>query len=337
MARYAVIVRSLETGRLHVLDAWPEGARSIEVEEIQVRGGRLDELLAVTRAEFEAAVALLETGPLADETGWARIEDTANRYHEVQKAERTGAPLRIASDRLIPERAARRPLRPVLALPPAERRAELAHTDRALAELHAELDAQSAYNLVTRNCVSEVFRAINEVLDANPSVSGMRGVTARLGGHIAGNEGLGFVPFVSADRVADRYRVIETMEWPSHRRRMLQRVYEAEGDGFGIYFREANTLTSTLYRHNADDSIFLFFTDDVVALRPVYGVLNLVAGIGATVVGIPFALFDGGRLLSAGARGAFWSMPELGFLSVRKGSFFFVSDTDRVGSRGKAE
>jgi hypothetical protein len=337
MARYAVIVRSLETGSLQVLDAWPQDASSIEVAEIEVRGGRLDELVAVTRAEFEAAVASLEAGRLRDETGWVRLEDAANRYEEVQRAVRTGAPVRIVADRLVPELSARRPRTRVLAQPPVVRRAALARADREIAELRAELDAQSAYNLVTRNCVSEVFRAINELLEAPDASTGVPQAVARLGGHIAADEGLAFVPFVSADLVAERFRVVETLEWPSYRRQRLQQIYQQEGSGIGVYLREVNTITSTLYRHNAEDSLFLFFTDDVVAVRPLYGVVNLVAGVGAALAGIPLAPFDHGRLLWAGARGAFWSLPELGFLSVRKGSFFFVSDSDRFGTRIKAQ
>lgn len=336
MARYAVTLRSLETGNLHILDAWPADAASIEVAEIEIRGGRLDELLAVTRAEFVAALARLEAGRLRDETGWGRLEDAANRYEEVQRAVRSGAPMRLGAERLVPELSARRSRGDVSVSSPAARRAALAQTDQAIANLRAELDMQSAYNLITRNCVSEIFGLINELLETLEAASGVAQAVALLGGHIAGDEGLAFVPFVSADLVAERFRVVETLDWPSHRQKQLQQIYQEEGGGIGVYLREANTLTSTLYRRNAEDSIFLLFTNDVVALRPLYGIVNLVAGATAALAGIPLAPFDGGRLLWAGVRGAFWSLPELGFLSVRKGSFFFVSDADRVGTRGKA-
>ena len=57
----------------------------------------------------------------------------------------------------------------------------------------------------------------------------------------------------------------------------------------------------------------------------------MVAGLAATVVGLPLAPFDRGQLLAAGARGAFWSLPELIFLSFRKGSFFTVPARVEVG------
>ena len=56
-------------------------------------------------------------------------------------------------------------------------------------------------------------------------------------------------------------------------------MYADEND-VAVHLREANTLSSTVYRRSGRDSFFLFFTDDVVALRPVYGAFNLVAGLG---------------------------------------------------------
>jgi hypothetical protein len=85
--------------------------------------------------------------------------------------------------------------------------------------------------------------------------------------------------------------------------------------------RETNTLTGTIYRPNPDDSVFLFFTDDVVAPRPLFGLANLAVGLGAGVVGLATLPVDRGALLRAGAWGALWSLPELVFVNIRKGSF----------------
>jgi hypothetical protein len=92
-------------------------------------------------------------------------------------------------------------------------------------------------------------------------------------------------------------------------------------DGLASRLRETNTLTTTIYRPNPADSVFLFFTDDVVAPRPLFGLANLAVGLGAGVAGLATLPVDRGALLKAGAWGAIWSLPELLFVNIRKGSF----------------
>jgi hypothetical protein len=88
-----------------------------------------------------------------------------------------------------------------------------------------------------------------------------------------------------------------------------------------VFLRESNTLTSAIYRRNADDSIFVFFTDDAVVARPLFGAVNLVAGIAASAVGLVALPVDGGATLWAGLKGVLFSLPELFFQNIRKGSF----------------
>ena len=101
-----------------------------------------------------------------------------------------------------------------------------------------------------------------------------------------------------------------------------------------VFLRESNTLTSTVYRRNPEDSLFLFFTDDTVLPRPVFGAFNLAAGVGESLLGLLQLPFDGGRRLVAGARGVAFSLPELVFLSFRKGTLEYGSGaTPRTSER----
>ena len=88
-----------------------------------------------------------------------------------------------------------------------------------------------------------------------------------------------------------------------------------------VFLRESNTLSSTLYRRTHDDSAFLFFTDTAPAARPVFGALNVIAGLGMAAAGLAMLPIDGGELLTAGLKGAMFSLPELAFFNIRKGSF----------------
>lgn len=333
LAREAVVAHSLAQRRLHMLDAWPDDARQLSVVEIRRRGGQLDEMEVTTAAALARVLGVLDGRTDLDETEWSRIEDAANRAEEVRRSARAGHPMRLSADRLHPQLGAAIPLADTHAATAVAANDEV---EARLAAIEAKLDSESAYNLVARNCVSEIFATIDEVLlaDRNGGASDAMEVSREhLGGHVRVPGSLAFVPFVSADAVASEYRVVETSEWPSHRRARLAEIHAREGDGVLVALREMNTLTSTIYRRNGDDSIFLFFTDEDPALRPLLGAANLLTGLGAAVVGLPMAPFDGGDLLAAGLRGAFWSVPELGFASVRKGSFFFVSDAAEVGSQ----
>jgi hypothetical protein len=88
-----------------------------------------------------------------------------------------------------------------------------------------------------------------------------------------------------------------------------------------VFLRESNVVTSTLYRVEPRDSIFLFFTDDLVAPRPLFGAANLLTGLAASAVGLTMLPVDGGETFWAGLRGAMFSLPELVFQNIRKGSF----------------
>jgi hypothetical protein len=58
--------------------------------------------------------------------------------------------------------------------------------------------------------------------------------------------------------------------------------------------------------------------------RPLYGIANLAVGIGGTLAGIAWLPVDHGATLRAGLNGALFSVPELAFINIRKGSFAFA-------------
>ena len=58
--------------------------------------------------------------------------------------------------------------------------------------------------------------------------------------------------------------------------------------------------------------------------RPLFGAVNLVVGIAASAVGLIALPVDGGATLWAGLKGALFSLPELFFQNIRKGSFEHV-------------
>jgi len=119
----------------------------------------------------------------------------------------------------------------------------------------------------------------------------------------------------------------------------MSEMYDRENRA-RVYLRESNTLTSSVYRSNPRDSFFVFFTDDLIWPRPIYGAVNLLAGLGQATLGLLQLPFSGPGELVAGAKGAFFSLPELFFVNLRKGSLDYgpseVARTRLVSAGGRA-
>ncbi len=314
MARLAAVERSLATGRLVVLDAFPANARRIPRAVVRrtadAARGICDDACADARASlgrFTAAAAI-------EERVYADLEDAVNRCAELTRGLAERRDVRLAGDRLVPARTAIvrdlvAPHVPVARLAAAARAAE----DARRAYTRA-LDDAYGYDLVRRNCVSEAFAVIDDVL--GPEVG------PALGARIA-DPASRTVPHLAARAVGRRWRVAARDVTPSYRRARVDALARA-GNPLAVRLRESNVLTSTIYRPSRDDSTFLFFTDDTVALRPLLGAANLAVGVGATALGLAQAPIDRGAALQAGLRGVLWSLPELFFVNVRKGSFDHV-------------
>jgi len=132
-----------------------------------------------------------------------------------------------------------------------------------------------------------------------------------------------FVPSVSASRVTDAYAVVAVERRPSFREHAVAKL-EAEGGGLATVLRESNVVTARSYAAGRAGSPFLFFTTGPVLVRPMLGAANLLVGAGAAGLGLVSAPFDDGELLLAGLDGVLFSLPELAFMNVRKGSYTLV-------------
>ena len=176
------------------------------------------------------------------------------------------------------------------------------------------------YNLINYNCATELLRSINAPFQNKERI------THALGGEIVPGEDFGFIPFRLFGLVNDRFRITKVEVLLGYRKRMLLRTTQNEPNNTSLYFRECNTLTSTLYTGVPGDTPFLFFTDDVVWIRPVYGAVNSAYGLISAALGVFTLPVDGGDLSLSGLKGALYSLPELFFFNIRKGSFNYVDD-----------
>lgn len=314
LARLEGVHESLRRGRWVVLDLIPLDAARIPGRVIAGRRDLAMRVAAVRHAEATEARHAWLIDRNAGELAWARIENTINRTHELEQSLAHELDLRWSRRILLPLRPA--PL--AHSLPRSADRAQLALNLERVRSRHSHyaeaMRSLHGYELLRRNCVSEVFQTLNHALGDSIETS-----QRVLGGHVDGRDALSFVPFISAAAVDNEYRVVERHVAPSFRNRELAHMREHENDVW-VALRESNTITAHSYRRGAADSFFLFFTEGAPLLRPPLGALNLAGAIGESLFGLSRIPTDGGATIASGLGGGLMSLPELFFFNIRKGS-----------------
>jgi len=312
LARLDVVAASIDTRQLSLLDVYREDAPVVPAAQVRRHRARLRALLAERYGDVRDARRAFFAGRSFDESRLSRLEVAASLAVELDRATRSDTDLRVHTHGFLPEKGAEWLDAPRPELDGAELDAALIRA-RALETSYAEeLSRRYPYDLIEHNCVTELLRLL-----AGADLQAHRDGAAALETRLA------FVPFLSSRALAGLVGQTTYRRLPSYREQALMRMYESENDAL-VYLRESNVLTSTLYERERDDSAFFFFTDDAFLPRPILGLANLTTGIAATLAGVAALPIDGGRVLGSGARGALFSVPEIGFVSIRKGSFSFV-------------
>jgi hypothetical protein len=311
MARHRAARRSLATGSLVLVDPHPDAAERLDAREV---ARQREELAAIADAlRADVAAARRAVAAVGSERAWHRLEVVAARHAEVARGARGAASVRLPLGPLAPQRS--RSLAPPADAPRLENgAAALAAARRALRAQEARRDAEQRYDLFTANCATELVRILHAAL------GGSERAAAALGGRIEPGEGLGFVPFVLFDQVVERLDVRGVERMPAWRERAVAALRAREA-GDWVRLREASALTSRVYRPRDADGSFLFFTDRAPAPRPLAGALNLGFAVADAALGVVTAPFDRGRRVVRAGRGALFSLPELVFVNIRKGTF----------------
>jgi hypothetical protein len=297
-ARLVTIDESLAADRLVMLDALPADATVLRVTDR--RRALLPSLIADARGDLVPARDRFVASGGFSEIEWSALEEAVSRVAELRAAEAGAAWFRVAPDPLLPEGRATLPVEPRPIATPEQLAVALDAARVAERDYDDALGAQSRYDLIARNCVSELFRTIEAALarDAAAPPAGDRAALRafvvaeserRLGGHIDPTGRANFIPFVSSHNVRARWDVGQRIHLPSAREHAVAR----EGT-LRAAVRESNVLTSRLYSPADGSDFFVFFTDGHWPLRPLLGVVNFGAALARAGVAIstaaPFAV-----------------------------------------------
>ncbi len=315
MARLGALGESLAANRLLVVDALPDDADEIDPTSGRVREPVLRALLEQASRDADEAQQELFAAARPLERLLTQVEAATSRHYELTNGVRSGTPIRVRSGPLIPSRAATwsglpKPRPPAGVLAQWQARA-------VEAEAHAlqRMQALWRYDLIASNCASEII----EQLPRRPE--SLRGRLLEL---------FAFIPAVADDVVGESYTVVSTSRIAPFRERYLERESRTRGS-IKVALRESNRLTSRLYGDwgASDDSLFLFFPPRSALLRPLAGAGNLGVTVAATIGSVPAAINGDFEPIRAAARGAVFSIPELFFVPIRKGSFEYVPANER--------
>lgn len=333
-ARLVALDESLESGHLVVLDAFPSDATILRIGSR--RRALLPTLLDEARRDFVRAHRLVFERRGFREASWSELEEAVTRIAELRAAQAGASQLRVTvGTPMLPEGIASLPVSPR----PAASRTELASMSEVARDaerrVRGAIEAQYRYDLTDRNCVSELFRTIEaglaSVAGAPPAADrdAIGGFVReesrrRLGGYVDPVAAANFIPFVSSRNVRASWRVAERVYLPSAREYAVAR----EGT-LGAALRESNVLTAKFYEPAEGAGFFVFFTDGKWPLRPLLGAANLVAALARSGVGVLQLPVDRGQGLRAGLGGVVWSVPELFFGNIRKGTNEYVPPAQR--------
>jgi len=332
MARYIAIDASLQSGYWVFINDFAEDSERLRPDQYLDHNDQIRILTDDTKAALNQIRLLAASRQQLSESEYSQIEMAANRYIELLNSEQRHD-FRFNGEKALPSKSIGFPESPVPNLTPEQLTTALSALDTIGNSLLETLRQNYRYDLFSRNCVTELFRTINQAMlppyRSGAELADLEALTIkesekRLGGYI--EIPYNFIPFVAYQSVLDRYHVTKSRDLDSYRGLELAKL-EARQNSLITALTESNIISSRLYRYNPDDALFVFFTDDNVLLRPVFGLVNTGAGIGQSVYGAFSWPLDLGENLKAGATGILMSLPELFFFNMRKGSYKYLSFT----------
>ncbi len=305
LARYLAVMKSLEEKRLVFLDPFPDKPKTVNVSGEYLPAEELAFIYERLVKEWRQylTISVGKQNPILFLSDLERLNARMAELNKLTKGEQR---IRVFRSMITPAKSAAIEV----GLNEKTRRLLMREKENLQMELNRMekgVKNQLDYNLLVENCSTKLHQKLRNALRWQER-----------GGNFKPREELGFIPYMLHQAVIRRFpegkkRVIMS--------RRLREVAKMEGLP-GTLLRESNVLTSTLYAWRPQDSSFLMFTDNTFWLRPLYGVINTLYSACYGIYGLAVFPFDRGTRLKAGGLGVLYSLPEMMFVNIRKGSYF---------------
>ena len=312
-ARILSLAHSIQLRKFVFLDSFSTNSPKIPPSEVELYKDSFiaQKELALSKVYLEKK-HLFTAQQEITEKQYSRFEMLSNYYYERERGLETQHEIRVSGERLLPTKAVPFPQQLLPELDNQQAKNEIHKLKEYKQKLTQQIQSLYHYDLFTRNCVTEIFSNITNAQLDNPQMADIQ--------QIISDSLTAFIPYGSFDRIAEQY---PTVTLPSFRRQQLQKMYRRE-NVFRVYLREFNTLSAQDYKYNDQDAPFLFFTDDKLWLRPLFGSANILTATSVSLYGGFTFPFDSGKTLRSGMMGILMSLPELAFFNIRKGSYKYL-------------
>lgn len=315
LAKYLTITQSIEEEKLIFLNTFGKSHSLLVGEAIQNKV-YLSSIYKEINKRLKHLYENLFQKDLSfatSEIQWTQLEDLISRREEIVNSLNSNQAIRVYFEIMLPAKEENVYL--------YHNKIENESLERLLAIYRENRDnyekamqAKYPFNLLNRNCTTEIFRTLNSFLETKENS------TDTLGGYISEKDSFVFIPVYAYNTVEGKYNTKTGLEVPSFREIILSKK------DFMNKLKETNTITSNHYKFNNEDSLFLFFTDDLIWTRPLFGIVNLVVGTGELMIGTLYLPMDNGDKFIKGLQGIFFSLPELIFFNIRKGTFIYETN-----------
>lgn len=319
--RFYYIQKSIESNTIYIPDCYNYNSNFIEnnnKEDII-----LNEYKKSITILFNKGIENYLKNEIYSEEDFTYLEDSSNRMLEIFSLQDKKITIRINYNILYPSKEKKilieENLKVLINLNDSIKTAKLMHED-----YYNNMKTLYPFDLIRENCTTEIFTTLNRLTNNNSIES-----IDLLGGYINSKDNFTFIPFIADFKVGTNYRTKTKQEIYSYRLRSKEQM-KSNNFPFWITIKESNTISSNIYKFNSNDSFFIFFTDDTIILRPIFGSVNLLGGIGQFTLGIFTLPFDNGNNLKKGMEGSLFSLPELFFFNIRKGSFVNSKEYENV-------
>ncbi|AKP25449.1 conserved hypothetical protein [Leptospira interrogans serovar Manilae] len=314
LARLHAIEESIQMGFPVFLSSFPDDSPIVYKEDSQ------DEQVLRNFSEETWAIVSLARKKISTlneltEKEYQIWEDASNRAFEFQEGIQTSIPIRVTSEKLLPQRE-NKFLIPMYLPEDSVLKEYLMLAKEREKEYHVRLKKLYPFRILFENCTTEILKNTQNSFDQNEILFPGEKINFRFS--------LAFIPFYASYSVSKNWNNEGEKTLLSYRRKKLTELLK-QNPNLKTRILESFTFSSSIYKPNKEDHFFPLFTDDVFWVRPIYATANLAAGIGATLIGIFTLPFDKGEKLQKGFESLFFSFPELVFFNIRKGTFPSVS------------